>query len=64
LGRLPGDREDGRKEDAMTKALSLLFAAAFAGVALLLAAALAGSGDAERAVKRLCDERLCGVVFF
>jgi hypothetical protein len=48
----------------MTKALSLLFAAALAGVALLLAAALAGSGDAERAVKRLCDERLCGVVFF
>ncbi|MFN3959220.1 MAG: hypothetical protein ACK4NP_04855 [Parvularculaceae bacterium] len=48
----------------MTKALSLLVAATLSGAALLLAAALAGSGDAERAVKRLCDERLCGVVFF
>ncbi len=49
----------------MTKAFSLLFAAALAGAALLFAAALAQSGgDAERAVKRLCAERLCGVVFF
>ncbi len=49
----------------MTKALSLLFAAALAGAALLFAAALAQSGgDAGKAVQRLCDERLCGVVFF
>ncbi len=48
----------------MTKALSLLVAAAIAGAALLVAAALAGSGDAERAAKRLCNETLCGVVFF
>ena len=49
----------------MTKAVSLLFAAALAGGALLFAVALAGGGgDAEKAVKRLCAERLCGVVFF
>jgi hypothetical protein len=55
----------GGKEDAMTKAFSLFFAAALAGAALLFAAALAQSGgDAEKAVKRLCAERLCGVVFF
>jgi hypothetical protein len=49
----------------MTRAFSLLFAAALAGFALVFAAALAQSGgDAETAVKRLCADRLCGVVFF
>jgi hypothetical protein len=49
----------------MTKALPLFLAATFAGVALLVAAALAQPGsDADKAVKRLCAERLCGVVFF
>jgi hypothetical protein len=49
----------------MTKAISLLFAVALAGAALLFAAALAQSGgDAEKAARRLCAERLCGVVFF
>lgn len=49
----------------MTKALSLLFAAALAGAALLFAAMLAQSGgDPGKAVKRLCEEGLCGVVFF
>jgi len=49
----------------MMKTLNLVLAAAVAGAALVFAAALAqAGGDPQKAVTRLCAERLCGVVFF
>ncbi|MFN0023976.1 MAG: hypothetical protein ACKVS5_08750 [Parvularculaceae bacterium] len=49
----------------MTKALTLLIAAAMALAAIAFTAALARSGeDPGGAARRLCAETLCGVIFF
>ncbi len=49
----------------MTKAINLIIAAALAAAALASAVSLARMTDAaDKGDKRICAERLCGVVFF
>lgn len=49
----------------MNKALNLLLAAALAAAALVSAVSLARlGGPSDGGERRLCAERLCGVVFF
>ncbi len=49
----------------MTKAIHVMLAAALAAASLAAAVALARTGaDGPPGLKRLCAERLCGVVFF
>ena len=49
----------------MAKAINLIMAAALAVAALFAAVSLANTADAaDQGAKRICAERLCGVVFF
>lgn len=49
----------------MTKAINFILAAALAAAALFAAVSLSETvGGAEKGEKRICAERLCGVVFF